>query len=104
MKTLFIAAALTLLATPVTAGDRYMRQTCTGFIQGLEKGFELIPDENQKCIDAELNAKHQRQILRVCKISGRCRIEGWFEGHGVFFWTKITNVKRLRDCISVSCG
>jgi hypothetical protein len=101
-------AALLTTAAHATAAKRDMHQVCKGFLyfdDGIEKkGFQFIPDDNQKSLwcDADLSGAQLQQIIKVCKVYGRCRIEGTFAGHGSFGWTKILNIQRLpgptKDC------
>jgi hypothetical protein len=37
----------------------------------------------------------EKRVRATCVEGDRCQVKGTVEGHGVFYWTKITSVKKL---------
>jgi hypothetical protein len=77
------------------------RQSCSGVLAHDADGYMLVADPNSKSLwcDAAIGEGESsplaRQVLKTCKIGGRCHIEGSFSGHGIFFWTQISAVTYL---------
>jgi hypothetical protein len=100
MKTrmLFAAAAL-LCAVPATAKE----QACSGVMTFDEAGQYMLspkPGSGLWCDAVISDGKYiggpnlVPQVLKVCPVGSRCFIKGTYEGHGVFYWNKILEVKR----------
>jgi hypothetical protein len=96
------AAALVLLVS-ANAGlsAPAQRQACSGVLTQDDSGYLLKPDPGSKSLwcDAYIgddkNSSLAQRVLKTCMIGRRCRIEGSFRGHGVFYWTNISSVSLL---------
>ena len=77
------------------------RQSCEGTIALDSDGMLLLADIKKNpslwCdayIGDDKNSAIAHQVLAKCPVGSRCIIDGLFAGHGVFYWTKVTSVKR----------
>ena len=104
MKRLFLtAAALLALTSGANAGPRDKYQACSGILIVSEDGeYQLKPGNGSGLwCDAIISsgeyiggANLVPKVLKVCTVNSRCQIKGTYEGHGVFYWNKILEVRR----------
>jgi hypothetical protein len=113
MRKLFLAAvAFAALSGAAQAEDRTLtwpknsQFTCSGVLIVQDGELQLHPDPGSKTwCDASFNGEQYqvaksdmaKRVKAVCAEGDRCQAKGTIEGHGVFYWTKITSVKKLRD-------
>jgi hypothetical protein len=78
--------------------------TCSGVLTVQDGELQLNPDPGSKTwCDASFNGEQYqvaksdiaKRVKAVCAEGDRCQVKGTIEGHGVFYWTKITSVKKL---------
>jgi hypothetical protein len=94
-----VGLALVTLATPVAA----MELTCTGVLTA-QSELQLKPNPGSSLwCDALFTGKEygvtkldaEKRVRATCAEGDRCQVKGTVEGHGVFYWTKITSVKKF---------
>jgi hypothetical protein len=107
-----LAAAALLLAmlAPVNAEDRTLiwpknsQFTCTGVLAVTDNELQLNPEPGSKVwCSASFDGQQcgvtktdiAKQVKATCAEGDRCQVKGTVEGHGVFYWTKLTLVKKL---------
>jgi hypothetical protein len=100
IKTLAAAAFLTpLLAGPglTASAPKSIHQSCSGVLT-LEAGFyELKPDAGAGTwCDSYVSDGLVQKVLKACTVGDRCHIEGSVVGHGAFYWTRISSVRKSR--------
>jgi hypothetical protein len=94
---------LLIASTAVATSSPEQRQTCQGVLALDETGYLLRPDPGSKSLwcDAyigfEKDAALARRVLQACTLGSRCHIEGSFQGHGVFYWTRISSVYQIKS-------
>jgi hypothetical protein len=104
--TLILAALiLPALIDSASAADtdrvRGRYQSCSGTLIVSEGEYQLKPDAGSGLwCDAIIStgeyiggANLVPKVLKVCAVGNRCRIKGTYEGHGVFYWNKILEVR-----------
>lgn len=100
VKRLGIGCLLLLLvwALPATAQKK---QSCVGTVVVSEEGVSLdaLPDnESLWCgaiIGETVKSPESQRVLGTCAVGDRCRVDGLFVGHGVFYWSEIHAVRKL---------
>lgn len=91
-------AWLTFTLASVEAHAQEKFQACTGVLVREDQSLLLKPDtknESLWCdayIGEDANSVPASKVLAACTVGQKCRIEGHFNGHGVFYWTRITRV------------
>jgi hypothetical protein len=101
MRTLAMIALAIASITSAQAGDRLdAERRCKGILVHDDSGYSLKPDAGSlSWCDAEISNDalrgSVRQILDVCKVGGGCEITGVTNGHGAFYWVKLSSVRSL---------
>jgi hypothetical protein len=104
VKLLVALMLCTALTVPADAKPKSQFQSCTGVLVLEDDGeYGLKPDDGSTpWCGANVNSGEYiggenlvPRVLKVCPVGSRCHIEGTFEGHGVFYWNKITAIKKL---------
>jgi hypothetical protein len=99
-----VATAFGLALVAVSRAATAMNITCDGKLTVKDDELQLEPDSGSALFcDASFEGeKYQvtkpgktRQVRAVCSEGNRCRVTGEVQGHGVFYWAKITSVKKL---------
>jgi hypothetical protein len=102
-RLLLTAAVLMALTGASHAGTKIKYQSCSGILTVSEDGeYQLKPDAGSGlwCDAIVSTGEHiggpdlVPQVLKVCTVNSRCRIKGTYEGRGVFYWNKISEVRR----------
>jgi hypothetical protein len=94
---------LLITSTSVATSTPKQRQACDGTLALDESGYLLRPDSDSKSlwcdsyIGSEKNSALAQRVLKACVLGSRCHIEGSFQGHGLFYWTQISSVYRLKS-------
>lgn len=102
MNKLMLTATTILALTSAAQAAPSKSQSCSGVLVQQDGEYQLKPDTGSGLwCDAIIStgeyiggANLVRQVLKVCTVNSRCRIEGSYEGHGVFYWNKISKVSR----------
>jgi hypothetical protein len=95
--------------------------TCIGVLVHDDSGYRLKPDTGSSSwCDAEISNEYGQegsvsQILSACKVGGgtaklplaqssRCEIKGIVNGHGAFYWVKLSSVRSIHALEKVQPG
>ena len=101
----FLTVAILCLALAATSsGATAMNLTCNGVLTVKEGELQLKPDPGSALwCDASFEGERYKvakpgiadQVRAACSEGDRCHVAGEVLGHGVFYWVKITSVKKL---------
>jgi hypothetical protein len=75
--------------------------TCRGVLVHEDGEYQLKPDTGSSLwCDADISDEFGlkgsvSRVLDTCKLGGRCEIEGVVNGHGAFYWVKLSSVRSL---------
>ncbi len=100
--TRFMALVLSFAIAPQFADAKSMSQLCTGVMLKNEYGTHLALDSSGahfpgvSWCDASFEGELEARALATCPLGSTCKVDGLFQGHGVFAWTKIKFIKRLK--------
>lgn len=100
-----VAIALVLgFSGSALAGDRTHiwpgKLTCRGdLIQTEVLTYELKFQELEDNVwcNAMIDHKDESRVLAICKVGDYCEIKGIVDGHGSFYWYKITSIAKKQD-------
>jgi hypothetical protein len=97
---LLSATCAALVSSPAiakTAKHHSDCQICDGVLTKDGDEYSLNADPSSKSLwcAAVLQGEPARHVLKVCAVRDRCHIEGSFAGHGIFYWTRITKVRKV---------
>jgi hypothetical protein len=99
-----IATAFSLPFAVISNTATAKNLTCTGVLARNNGELQLMPDPGSALwCDASFEgekwqvtkAKIVKQITAACSEGERCRVVGEVQGHGVFYWVKITAVRKI---------
>jgi hypothetical protein len=107
MKTLWrLLSAIMLIFAPADADaqmPRGKRQLCEGVVAYDADGMLQLMDTKKNAslwcdayIGEEKNSRLAKQVLAHCPVGSRCLVDGYFVGHGVFYWTRIVSARLSR--------
>jgi hypothetical protein len=101
-KTVAVLAVVGAFALTPSVAAGSMSQSCTGVMVKGEDGTHLALDASGaqfpgvSWCDSPFVGALEARALASCPLGSTCRVKGFFEGHGVFYWTKITSIKRVK--------